>query len=203
MRPAARGCGSEIQPIGAGAAECGTRVWGRLGTARTRVPYDGQVNTLACGLVMVSAAACAAERPVVNGGALLNVQPASRPTIVGNYDFDLLGPVRGKACVKEATTFGRKTEYWIGALPFEGTPPRDSLTLGAIAAASTDAIDKISGADTILLTRVLTEGKSSKEVCAYVYGRAVRLKKAVMHDDPHDSTDEDKDSGDAAEEGSR
>ena len=143
---------------------------------------------------MVALAACAEQRPVVNGGALLNVQPTSRPRFVGNYDFDLLGPVRGKACVKEATAFGRRNEYWIGALPFEGTPPRDSLTLGAIAAASTDAIDKISGADTILLTRVLTEGKSEREVCAYVYGRAVRLKKAGKdnHDEPDENQDQDK-----------
>ena len=156
------------------------------------------VKIVAVGLVMVAVAACAAERPVVNGGALLNVQPASGPTIIGNYDFDLLGPVRGKACVREATTFGRRTEYWIGALPFEGTPPKDSLTLGAIAAASTDAIDKISGADTILLTRVLTEGTSAKEVCAYVYGRAVRLKKAGEQGDEQqqDDTEEDKSEND-------
>lgn len=40
--------------------------------------------------------------------------------------------------------------------------------MGAIAAASTDAIDKIPGADTILLMRLITEGKSPDEVCAYV-----------------------------------
>jgi hypothetical protein len=43
-------------------------------------------------------------------------------------------------------------------------------TLGVAAAVLTDA-------DTIVVTRVVTEGSASK-VCAVVYGRGVRLKKA-------------------------
>lgn len=117
------------------------------------------------------------EAPTVSGGAMLNVQPIASPGFIGNYDFDLLDPVRGKACVR-ANSSGPPREYWMAALPFQGKPPGDTVTVGAIAAASTDAIDQIAGADTILLTRVITEGKSSDEVCAYVYGRAVRLKKA-------------------------
>lgn len=111
---------------------------------------------------------------------MLNVQPGERPRFVGAYDFDLLDQVRGKACVKRSKpTASTVTTYWVGQLPFAGTPPGDPLTLGAIAAASTDAIDMISGADTILVTRVITEGQSADQVCAYVYGRAVRLKKAA------------------------
>lgn len=136
-----------------------------------RAPIEALLVTLALG-------GCAPET-VVKGGAMLSVQPAERPHFVGSYDFDLLGPVRGKACVKRSsTTASTHIEYWLGELPFEGKPPKDSLTLGAIAAASTDAIDMITGADTILVTRVITEGTSPDQVCAYVYGRAVRLKKA-------------------------
>lgn len=131
-------------------------------------------KTLLTTTLMVSACAPAAT---LSGGAMLNVQPTASPSIVGNYDFDLLDPVRGKACVR-TTVSGSPQEYWMGILPFQGKLPGDALTIGAIAAASTDAIDQIAGADTILLTRVITEGKSSDEVCAYVYGRAVRLKKA-------------------------
>lgn len=138
---------------------------------------------------VVLLAACHAQ-PIVNGGAMLNVQPAGRPQLVGAYDFDLLGSVRGKACLRRpALTTQTVLAYWVGTLPFEGTPPKDPLTLGAIAAASTDAIDKISGADTILVTRVLTESSTPDEVCAYVYGRAVRIKKVGAKEKPEPDTD--------------
>jgi hypothetical protein len=47
----------------------------------------------------------------VSGGAMLNVQPGSRPAIVGAYDFDLLDPVRGSACIKRASSSGTSVVY--------------------------------------------------------------------------------------------
>jgi hypothetical protein len=161
------------------------------------------------GLIVVTLAACHPEAVVI-GGAMLDVQPGERPRFVGSYDFDLLAPVRGKGCLKRTSPTASTTiVYWMGTLPFGGAPPKDSLTLGAIAAASTDAIDKIAGADTILVTRVITEGQSPDEVCAYVYGRAVRLKKAAAspqkgsdgHDDDRENTEDGKSERDAPIQG--
>jgi hypothetical protein len=156
------------------------------------------VKAASLAFCVVASTACA-PLSTVSGGAMLNVQPTSQIPIVGSYDFDLLDSVRGQACVRSAAASGKPKEYWIGMLPFMGTPPKDSLTVGAIAAASTDAIDKIAGADTLVLTRVVTEGKSPDEVCAYVYGRAVRLKKGRLSkhgdgdDDDADAHDHDDD----------
>jgi hypothetical protein len=157
-------------------------------------------------VILAAALAACSPASTLTGGAMLNVQPTRRPAMVGDLDFDLMGSVRGEACVRKADASGVDREYWIGVLPFEGTPPRDPLTLGAIAAASTDATERVKGADTILVTRVLTEGKSPDEVCAYVYGRAVRLKKAIKHshssetapvpeDEEKDDDDDDDDAG--------
>jgi len=51
----------------------------------------------------------------------------------------------------------------------------DRTTQQAIAAAAYEAISRLSGADTILITRVVAEGQGSGRVCATVHGRGVRI----------------------------
>jgi hypothetical protein len=128
-------------------------------------------------LCLVLAIAGCGKTSTIGGGAMLNMMPASPPEFVGHYDFDLLEPVQGTSCVQRSENPVRA--YWIAELPFAKSLPRDALTTGAITAASIDAVGKNPQADTILLTRVVTQGKSPDEVCAYVFGRAVKLKKAA------------------------
>jgi hypothetical protein len=126
-------------------------------------------------LLMLSFVGCSSTQ--VSGSATLSMQPLP-PSFAGQYDFDLLDRVRGKACVKKGgSSFNTKSvAYWMAGIPFERLPS-DPLTLSAVAAASFDAIEKIAGADTMLFTRLISEGKED-EVCAWVYGYAIRLKKA-------------------------
>jgi hypothetical protein len=127
-------------------------------------------------LVMLLVAGCG-KKTTVGGGAMLNMMPVAPPEFVGHYDFDLLEPVQGTACVQRSENPVRA--YWIAELPFAKALPRDGLTTGAITAASIDAVGKNPQADTIVITRVVTQGKSPDEVCAFVFGRGVRLKKAA------------------------
>jgi hypothetical protein len=126
-------------------------------------------------LLALALAGCS-KKTVIGGSSMLNMMPATPPEFVGHYDFDLLDAVQGTACAQRSENPRRG--YWIAELPFAKTLPRDSLTTGAIASATIDAIGKNPQADTILLTRVVTQGKPD-EVCAFVVGRAVRLKKAA------------------------
>jgi hypothetical protein len=139
------------------------------------------VYRLAC-LVVVVLCACRPD-PIFSGTGMLNMQPA-RPTFVGAYDFDLLEKIQGKACVttESPRLFEAGIVHWVAtfptaASPADVTPPRHGPTQSAIAAATSNAIEKLTDADTIVVTRVVTEGSASK-VCAVVYGRGVRLKKA-------------------------
>jgi len=120
-------------------------------------------------------AACGTTQ--VHGGAMLDVQPAAGPAFAGQYDFDLLEPVRGTACVSRTQQRERHVEVWLGRFALAPSPA-DRFARRAIAAASFDAIDRVEGADTLLVTRVLTDAGLHGETCAWVYGRAVRLKKA-------------------------
>lgn len=95
--------------------------------------------------------------------------------MVGGYDFDLLDDVAGKACAVTGAT----TTYWVGIGDLGKVSP-DLLTRQAIAAAALDSIAHVTGADTLLITRVVTEGKGPNKVCATVVGRAVRLTKAAQ-----------------------
>ena len=127
-----------------------------------------------CVIALAMAAGCA-KKTVIGGSAVLNMMPAP-PEFVGNYDFDLLDNVQGTACAQRSENPVRN--YWIAELPFAKSLPKDALTNGAIASAMIDAIGKNPQADTILLTRVVTQGKPD-EVCAFVVGRAVTIKKGA------------------------
>lgn len=115
-----------------------------------------------------------APRPHVSGGSLLlNMQPVNRPNLVGSYDFELLEEGAGKRCIKRSDV----TVYWTGILDVDALAP-DVLSRQAIAAAAHDAIQRLDGADSILLTRVVTVSEGPDERCATVIGRGIRLVKA-------------------------
>jgi hypothetical protein len=141
-------------------------------------------------VVIIALAGCYRTSDV-RGSALLDMQPAP-PAFESKYDFDLLEQVRGKACVKRTT---RRMAYWAGSFAFK--VPTDALTQSAISAASMDALDEVPEADTILITRVITEGKSSDQACAWVFGRAVKIRKAGESDEePEDEDEPGKPAGD-------
>lgn len=108
----------------------------------------------------------------MNGSGLLNVQP-SPPSFSGTYDFDLLGPVVGKGCVRRDN---EDRDFWV-ALPGLDRAAHDGPTNNAIAAAAFDAVTSLKEADTILVLRVVNEGTGTK-ACATVYGRGVKIRKA-------------------------
>ena len=112
--------------------------------------------------------------PIRSGSSLLiNMSPSGPLHFDGAYDFDLLDEVSGKACAEESD----RQRYWIGMNELDGLA-RDPVTRQAIAAAALDAIGRLDGADTILLTRVVADGKNGVRVCATVFGRGVRITKA-------------------------
>jgi hypothetical protein len=112
--------------------------------------------------------------PIRSGSSLLLKVPVSGGLkLNGAYDFELLDEVAGKACAED----GDRIQYWIGLNDLEGLA-HDRVTKQAIAAAALDAIGRLADADTILITRVVADGKNGVRVCASVYGRAVRLTKA-------------------------
>lgn len=134
---------------------------------------------------------CAA-RPEVNGSALVvNMQPAP-PAFVGAYDFDLLAPVHGKACVSRSGDGTEASVYWLRGAGLDKLAP-DGLTAHAIGAAAFDAMKSTADADTLVVTRVLAEGHGPDKVCATVFGRPVRLTKASAHSTPSEATDRDSD----------
>lgn len=105
---------------------------------------------------------------------LLKVPVTGGLRLEGAYDFELLDEIGGKACAEE----GDRMQYWIGLNDLDGLA-HDPLTKQAIAAAALDAIGRLDDADTILITRVVADGKNGVRVCASVIGRAVRLTKAA------------------------
>ena len=133
-----------------------------------------------------------ATKPEVNGSALVvNMQPA-RPQFVGAYDFDLLAPVHGKACVTRSSDGVEASMYWLRGADLDKLAP-DALTAHAIGAAVFDAMKSTADADTLVVTRVLAEGHGPDKVCATVFGRPVRLTKAGARRAPSDPTDRDTD----------
>lgn len=114
------------------------------------------------------------------GNGILDVQPG-RPVFAGQLDFDLLESGRGTACAKLQSGYavasgrGDVILYW-SDLPIAGAAP--TQVRGLVASAALDALEKMPSADTMIVTRVVTEAKSSDETRAYVYGRGLRLKKA-------------------------
>jgi hypothetical protein len=138
---------------------------------------DLLTKTLA--MFLVTAVGCA-RAPQHVGNGILNVQP-DRPVFAGQLDFELLPSARGTACSKVHSGYavasgrGDVMLYW-SDLPIAGSAP--TQVRGLVAAASLDALEKMPNADTMIVTRVMTEAKGPDETCAYVYGRGIRLKKA-------------------------
>ena len=132
-------------------------------------------------IILVGFAACrppppAEPEPERSGSTLLlDFRPVTRPPMVGAFDFKLLGGGVGKACVVRGTT---TQAYWVG-MDELAKLDSDRLTQQAIAAAAHDAISRLEDADSIVITRVVTEGKGSDKVCASIYGRGVQLTKAA------------------------
>ena len=153
-------------------------------------------------LLFVSGMACTGA-PQHVGSTMLNFQPPP-PSYLGQLDFDLMESSRGSACANltgdhfTASNSNDVVIYWT-ELPLASTAP--SQVRGLIAAAALDAIEKSPHADTMIITRVVTEAKGHDETCAYVYGRGVRLKKAALPEDDaagkpgatHDETDDSSD----------
>ena len=117
-----------------------------------------------------------APAPVPTSGSTLfvNVRPTNAPPLLGAYDFELLGAGAGKACA----TRDSGTVYWVGLNELSRLSS-DELTRQAIAAAALDAISRLDDADTILLTRVVTQAKGPDYICATVVGRGIRFTKAA------------------------
>ena len=135
------------------------------------------LGVLRCGFFLAAAAAlsgCSTYKEVSGSSLLLDVTPRP-PSFAGAYDFDLLEQVGGKACI---TRGNNSSTYWLGMTELAKLSS-DSLTREAIAAAAFDAISRLDEADTLVLTRVVAEGNGVHRVCATVYGRGVRLKKAA------------------------
>lgn len=127
---------------------------------------------------LVCLAAACSKHAVQGSGLVLNMQPTP-PSFAGAYDFDLLDAVRGRECLREGghQLGGSTISYWVSGAGLDSMAT-DSRSAQAIAAAAFKIIDT-SNADSILMTRVVVESKGEHEVCATVYGRAVRLKKAI------------------------
>jgi hypothetical protein len=153
-------------------------------------------------LVTLLATACTGA-PQHAGSAMLNFQPPP-PTYVAQLDFDLMESSRGTACAKvtgDSFTTSKTKDvvvYWT-ELPLATVAPPP--VRGLIAAAALNAIEKTPNADTMIITRVVTEPKGNDTTCAYVYGRGIRLKKAgsSAHQEvekPDSVPDDENDSGD-------
>jgi len=132
---------------------------------------------------MICLAACAPAAPEVreprppsqSGGSLvLSMNPQNVPLMVGAYDFELLGEVSGSEC---ADAHGSQA-YWVGLNDLEKMTS-DQATRQAIAAAALDAIAGLEEADTMVITRVVANGKGANRVCATVFGRGIKLVKAA------------------------
>lgn len=111
--------------------------------------------------------------PDLSGSSLfINVNPTGQLQLVGKYDFELLGPVTGTACVSRSDD----NRYWFSMESNLVRVSRDRDTQNAVSAAALDAIGQLKGADTLVLTSVTSKARSN-EICADVRGRAVRLVK--------------------------
>jgi hypothetical protein len=90
--------------------------------------------------------------------------------MAGTYDFELLGNVVGNGCAEAGSDLSLSAAVL-------GVHLGSGLVGQAEAAAVFDALSKLQGADTVVITRTLTDGDTSSRVCATIYGRAVRLTK--------------------------
>lgn len=130
-----------------------------------------------------------APKPELSGSALpLNMQP-SPPRFIGAYDFDLLDAVQGRSCDTRPGLGDQASLYWFAGAGL-GKLSADDLTEHSIGAAAFEALKNSPDADSIVVTRVVAEGHGPDKVCATVYGRAIKLKKARGSSIP-DHVDED------------
>lgn len=121
--------------------------------------------------------------------APLDFGPAAQPAISGTWDFDVLGPVSGKACASlgerrsnglfDILIDGKRENYRI-RMPawskdtFGGT----ELEWAAASAAAFRAAGAMPDADSIVVTRSRSE-TNHPNVCSEVWGQAIRMKKAT------------------------
>ena len=114
--------------------------------------------------------------PERSGAAtFVDFQPKNSPTLLGNYDFELLEQVQGTRCLRRNEL--DVATYWMMLSGLEKVSP-DALTRQVVAAAAHDALSHLEDADTIVVTRVVATGSTANKVCATVFGRAVRLIKS-------------------------
>ena len=120
--------------------------------------------------------------PERSGSSLvLDLTPNTIPPLEGAFGFDLLGKVSATACATRSSD----VSFWVASEALAKLGP-DSLTHQAIAAAMLDAVASLDSADTMIVTRAVTEGKGADKVCATVHGRAIRLTKAHAAPAPSD-----------------
>jgi hypothetical protein len=129
--------------------------------------------------VCLALASCVAPHEISGSSMLVDLAPHGSPSVVGAYDFELLGGGAGKACVSRDD----RATYWVGLADLD-TMSDDPLTRQAIAAAALDAISRLEDVDSIVITRVTTEAKGEDTVCATLVGRGVRLLKAEAKTEP-------------------
>jgi hypothetical protein len=142
-------------------------------------------GVVACWL---GASGCA-SKPEINGGALVvNMQPPA-PQLVGAYDFDLLDAVQGRSCVTRSSDGTEPSIYWFRGAGLDKLAP-DPLTAHAIGAAAFDAMKRAPTADSLVITRVVAEGHGPDKVCAFVFGRGVRLTKAGSRRESNEHDDD-------------
>ena len=129
------------------------------------------MRRMTCAVVMtVLLAGCGGR--VEGGRQYLNTMPVVPPQFAGTLDFDLLDTVVGKGCAElEGTT--TYSVMMVGSRVGSGS----GLIEQSEAAAVVDALSKIKDAETMLVTRSISEGDTTKKVCTTVFGRAIRLKK--------------------------
>lgn len=119
-------------------------------------------------------------RPESTGSSLvIDLSPKGRPSLVGNFGFELLDEVSGKTCVTSAMR--SEVRYWVGMPALDKLAP-DLLTQQAIASAVHDAIARLEDADSLVVTRFVTESQGPDKICATVFGRGVRLTKEPASD---------------------
>jgi len=150
----------------------------------------GNNAAIRTGIVIMLAAIGCVPRPEVSGSALaLNMQP-SPPRFTGAYDFDLLDAVQGRSCVTRSGPGEQASIYWFAGAGLEKLSP-DALTANSIGAAAFEALKNSPDTDSIVVTRVVAEGRGPDKVCTTVYGRAIRLKKASEPSAPDHEHEDD------------
>lgn len=120
---------------------------------------------------------CAVPRPpqyqTYAGTMPVNMMPKDPPPISTGYGFDMLGDVQGKGCVERGTHTFYAT--MVGGVSYaEGASLESQATQAAIFNAISSAAPD---ADTMIVTRLVTEGTADK-ACSTVWGRAIRLRAA-------------------------